>query len=103
MTEPVRAARPGETFEDLTGSGLVLVIDDEAAVRSTAAAALRRYGYRVEVATDGAAGVQAFGRRPAEFVAVLLDLTMPVMGGEEALADDQTDSAADPGDRFQRV
>jgi PAS domain S-box-containing protein len=72
--------------EDLTGSGLVLVIDDEAAVRTTASAALRRYGYRVEMADDGAAGVEAFRRRPLEFVAVLLDLTMPVMGGERALA-----------------
>jgi CheY-like chemotaxis protein len=86
MAEPVPAVAASEKFEDLTGSGLVLVIDDEAAVRSTAAAALRRYGYRVEVATDGATGVQAFSRRPKEFVAVLLDLTMPVMGGEDALA-----------------
>ena len=81
----------------------MLVIDDEAAVRTTAAAALRRYGYRVEVATDGAAGVEAFRRRPSEFVAVLLDLTMPVMGGEEALATHQADSAASSCDRLQRL
>ena len=55
-------------------------------MRSVASAALRRYGYRVEIANDGVAGVEAFRRRPNEFVAVLLDLTMPVLGGEKALA-----------------
>ena len=78
------AAKP-EDRKDLAGSGLVLVIDDEADVRAVASAALRRYGYRVETANDGVAGVEAFRRRPHDFVAVLLDLTMPVLGGEKAL------------------
>jgi CheY-like chemotaxis protein len=39
----------------------------------------------VEVAGDGRAAVETFAARPADFVAVLLDLTMPVMDGEEAL------------------
>ena len=86
MSQPAPAGRQSPQYEDLTGGGLVLVVDDEAAVRLTATAALRRYGYSVESANDGAAGVEAFRRRPAEFAAVLLDLTMPVLGGEQALA-----------------
>jgi CheY-like chemotaxis protein len=86
MAQPVSTVRKEQQFGDVTGSGLVLVVDDEAAVRVTASAALRRYGYRVEVANDGAAGVEAFSRHPHEFTAVLLDLTMPVLGGEQALA-----------------
>ncbi len=86
MSKRVPVREPAREFEDLTGSGLVLVIDDENAVRSTAAAALGRYGYRVEVAHDGAAGVEAFRRHPEKFAAILLDLTMPVLGGEKTLA-----------------
>jgi len=71
---------------NLRGSGLVLLVDDEETVRTTASAALRRYGYEVECAEDGAAAVAAFARRPMEFDAVLLDMTMPVMDGRMALA-----------------
>jgi PAS domain S-box-containing protein len=81
---PQRVASEPET-EDLRGSGLVLVIDDEQAVRNAAVAALYRYGYRVATAKNGEEGAELFGRCPGEFAAVLLDLTMPVMGGDTAL------------------
>jgi PAS domain S-box-containing protein len=74
-----------ETGADLCGSGLVLLIDDEEPVRTTAEAALRRYGYHAAVARDGVEGVEVFRRSPGEFVAVLLDLTMPVLGGQGTL------------------
>ena len=70
---------------DLVGQGKVLVVDDEETVRQTAAHTLRQYGYKAVVASDGAEAVEIFEREPRGFVAVLLDLTMPVMGGEEAL------------------
>lgn len=66
--------------------GTVLVIDDEEVVRRTAENGLRRYGYEVLTAGDGAEGVELFRARAAEISAVLLDMTMPVMSGEEALA-----------------
>ena len=74
-----------EGERDLTGSGLILVVDDEPLVRAAADAALRHYGYEVELAENGELAVEAFGRRPGAFAAVLLDLTMPVLGGEQAL------------------
>ena len=70
---------------DLRGYGLILVVDDEDLVRNMARFTLERCGYTIELAADGRAAVDAFGARPQEFAAVLLDLTMPVMSGEEAL------------------
>ncbi len=70
---------------DVRGYGNVLVVDDEALVRKLAKFALERCGYTVELAADGQEGLDAFAARPHEFAAVILDLTMPVMGGEEAL------------------
>ena len=43
------------------------------------------FGYRVMVAENGKQGVELFAQWPDEFSVVLLDLTMPVMDGEEAL------------------
>ena len=83
--EASAGAPPADAERHLYGSGLILVIEDEEMVRAAAEAALRRYGYQVELAHNGADGVKAFRRRPGEFAAVLLDLTMPVLGGERAL------------------
>lgn len=67
----------------LKGTGVVLVIDDEEIVRRTAQSTLQRFGYEVVVAEDGRQGVDAF-RRVADHVdVVLLDMTMPVMSGDE--------------------
>ncbi len=70
-------------FEDLKGTGIILVVDDEDAVRRTAKAALERYGYSVIAARGGREGVEVFKRRSAEIALVLLDMTLPVMSGQE--------------------
>jgi len=67
----------------LAGSGTVLVIDDEEIVRRTAQATLERFGYKVLLADDGLQGVSRFRELAAEIDVVLLDMTMPVMSGEE--------------------
>jgi len=77
---------PGERdASGLRGSGLVLVVDDEELVRNMAAVTLEQFGYSVEVASGGLEGVERFERRATEFTAVLLDLTMPAVGGDETL------------------
>ncbi len=64
--------------------GTVLVVDDEAVVRDTAGAALRHFGYNVIEAQDGLEALRLMEIHPDQQVGlVLLDLTMPVMGGEE--------------------
>ena len=72
---------------DWRGSGLVLVVDDEEHVRSVAGAALEAAGFEVETASGGREALVEFGKRPDDFVAVLLDMTMPDMSGEEVLRD----------------
>jgi PAS domain S-box-containing protein len=69
----------------LHGDGNILVVDDEELVRAMARFTLERCGYTIEVAADGKSAVEAFASRPGDFAAVLLDLTMPVMDGEEAM------------------
>ncbi len=68
-----------------TGSGIVLVVDDEESVRSLARRILERLGFTVWTAADGEEALRVFGRRAAEVTAVLLDATMPVLSGEETL------------------
>ena len=63
----------------------VLVVDDEEIVRKTARVCLEKHGYRVLTAANGSEAVERFRERAAEIDAMILDLTMPVMGGEEAL------------------
>ena len=70
---------------NLAGKGKVLVVDDEDIVRRTAVHTLKQYGYEVIVANNGAEALQLFKENPQGFAAILLDLTMPVMGGEETL------------------
>jgi PAS domain S-box-containing protein len=65
---------------------LVLVIDDEEIIRKTAKAMLERYGYTVVLAENGKEGVELFQVLADKVSAVLLDMTMPVMNGEEAFS-----------------
>jgi PAS domain S-box-containing protein len=76
---------PRASAQDVRGSGLVLVVDDEEIVLKTTRAILEHHGYRVITATNGELGVEAARENHKDLVAVILDLTMPVMGGEEAL------------------
>ncbi len=62
----------------------VLVVDDEDMVRRIAKASLEIRGYRVLLANNGLEAIQMVEQH-AEIAVVLLDLTMPVMGGEEAI------------------
>lgn len=63
---------------------LVLVVDDEETIRRTAKAMLEHYGYTVVVAADGKEAVDLFRVIKDKVTAVLLDMTMPVMNGEDA-------------------
>ena len=70
---------------ELRGSGTVLVVDDEPVVRTMAKKALELYGYEVLVAEGGPAAIDIANRHAGEIAAVVLDLSMPGMGGEETL------------------
>ncbi len=67
-------------------AGNVLVIDDEIVVRKLARNALRHFGLNVEMASSGAAGLELVTQDPAKFDLVMVDLTMPMMDGDEVIA-----------------
>jgi PAS domain S-box-containing protein len=75
------------------GRETVLVVDDEPAVRDMAARALATAGYQVVCARDGDEALRIyrarsiFGRGAGAIEAVLLDLTMPGIGGRAVLAE----------------
>jgi PAS domain S-box-containing protein len=66
------------------GSGAVLVVDDDETVRAVAQHMLERSGFTVLTARDGSEGVATFAANRDRTSLVLLDLTMPTLGGEEA-------------------
>ena len=74
------AALPGKP----SGNGAILVVDDETLVGRTAKAALEHHGYEVILAKSGHEGIELFESRASEIALVLLDMNMPMMGGETA-------------------
>jgi len=69
--------------KDLRGTGTILVIDDEEIVRQFVTSTLEHSGYTVIVAEHGQEGVDLFRKHTDTISLVLLDMTMPVMSGEE--------------------
>ncbi|HEX9020449.1 MAG TPA: PAS domain S-box protein [Nitrospirota bacterium] len=71
------------------GSGRILIMDDEEAVRSVAAEMLKSLGYEVEVAKDGEEAITLYAESKKSgkgFHAVIMDLTVPGgMGGKDAV------------------
>jgi CheY-like chemotaxis protein len=58
-----------------------LLVDDEPAVRRVATLILTRHGYEVLVASDGVHALEIYRERQREIALVILDVTMPRMGG----------------------
>jgi len=85
----VEPHRPGDGtaggLEELYGSGTILFVDDEEVLRSLARSALEHYGYQVLLAADGKSGVELYRENRDLIALVVLDMTMPVMAGEDAL------------------
>jgi PAS domain S-box-containing protein len=65
------------------GSGeLILIVDDEAAVRTITQQTLESFGYRVITAADGTEAVALYSMHREEVAVVVTDMMMPVMGGQ---------------------
>ena len=78
------AEKPLETTSCDDEGGTVLLVDDEDAVREIGMRLLEQAGFDVVGACDGREAVEYYREHSDEVSCVLLDLTMPVMGGEEA-------------------
>ena len=67
------------------GSGLILVIDDHDLVCRVLRHILERHGFTVLTAADGHTGLALFRQHAGEIKAVILDLIMPGIPGEQVL------------------
>jgi PAS domain S-box-containing protein len=77
--------RTSPTRSDWQGKGTVLVVDDEEGVREVAERMLQEIGFDTVSAKDGREALQVMQRVGDKVTAVLLDLSMPRMGGQETL------------------
>ena len=86
-----RESLPGEvaapTQELARGNGeLVLVADDEKAIRELMKSELTSFGYRVLTAANGAEAVALFREHAGEVRLLITDNAMPVLDGPAAIA-----------------
>jgi PAS domain S-box-containing protein len=65
---------------------LVLVVDDEEAIRKITKNTLERFGYRVLLARNGAEAVATYAQKQREVAVVLTDMAMPIMDGPTTIA-----------------
>ncbi len=87
-TEVAAATTPTPAAEQPRGQGeLILVADDEQAIRDLVSVELKAFGYRVLTATNGAEAVALFKQHAAEIRLFITDNEMPVMDGRHAVAE----------------
>jgi PAS domain S-box-containing protein len=73
---------PSAGIPGLSAGALVLVVEDDRGSRMLAGKMVEAIGLRAELAADGEEAVRAFV--PGKYFAILMDMSMPVMGGLEA-------------------
>ena len=74
---------PYASPDPVPASKLVLVVDDEAAIRLSISRFLARRGYRVHVAGDGLEALEVLADLDWRVDLVLTDIVMPRLGGIE--------------------
>ena len=75
------AAKKESKNADLTGTGRVLLVEDEVEVRQFAVRALKRQGYEVFEAADGVEALEMMRANPGKVDIVVSDVVMPEMDG----------------------
>jgi PAS domain S-box-containing protein len=87
VSEEVRDTRlrtpPGSFVALPRRPGVVLLVEDEPALRAVVARVLRASGYEVVEAADGVEALERARARREDFDAVITDVVMPRMGGRE--------------------
>jgi CheY-like chemotaxis protein len=84
--EPTAATAPARNATEMyRGSGLILVVDDEARVQTTAQMILQACGYEVITAGNGLEALALYKDRGHEIRAIVLDSSMPKLSGPETL------------------
>jgi PAS domain S-box-containing protein len=67
------------------GTETILLVDDEPLIRNLGRTILETYGYTVMLAEDGQQALDVFSNNSNAIDLVILDLTMPVLSGRDAL------------------
>ena len=90
--EPLPAAKsPKKKAEVRGGEETILVVDDEEMVRKLAEKILKRLGYTILLASDGKEGLETYRKERERVSAVVLDLSMPELPGDEVLKQIRTE------------
>jgi PAS domain S-box-containing protein len=79
------AAGDDSELPGMPGGRTVLLVDDEATVRAVGTRMLEKLDLEVLTADSGLAALEIFEADPGRVDLVVLDLTMPIMDGEECL------------------
>ena len=85
-TDKTPVAAPPRSDERWQGTGCVLLIDDDDEVRRVAQLLLQHLGFEVIAVASGAEALEAYRTSHQSLTAVMLDMTMPDMAGEEVFA-----------------
>lgn len=82
-----RAARTFRKRQHLQGKSLrmakLLIVEDDESVRTLAARALERAGYNIDIAADGAQGLESIRAANGNYDLIVSDIRMPEMDGIE--------------------
>jgi two-component system, cell cycle sensor histidine kinase and response regulator CckA len=81
--EETSGKQPAAPIEPVRGSETILLVEDEASVRSVAARVLRNQGYTVIQAANGEAALEQLDAFEGKIHLVLTDVVMPDMQGPE--------------------
>jgi PAS domain S-box-containing protein len=73
------------TEESEESKELILVVDDECSIRDLTSSILEKHGYNVITADDGAEAVMLHSENKGRIKAIIMDMMMPVMGGEDSI------------------
>jgi PAS domain S-box-containing protein len=87
QSQTVPAVRPLRPVPERAGrNGTILLVDDDPDVREVAEHMLRDLGFDVTTAADGRQALEEFRACSHKIAAVVLDMTMPELDGDEVLA-----------------
>ncbi len=86
ISEPEPSAQAAEPPTALTGSGRILLVDDEDMITTVFKQALEKRGYTVEIHNSSPEALRAFETAPGSFDLVVTDLSMPKLRGDDLAA-----------------
>ncbi len=84
---PEHLALAEDVMKDWQLNGAVLIIDDEETIREVAVSMLADLNIKSMTAADGIEGVEVFTQHHKTIKVVILDMTMPRMGGEDTFTE----------------